>query len=235
MKKDVIISISFHLVIILSILLFGPRIQPAKGYPRVYRVGLVSLPPAGGGENGKGLNAETSTKAQDGSKPGISIKEEKKSKDKKSSKEENSNKNSSEKKNKSVSTKQEDKTKGSQKGNSSKEGLASSGVNGGIIGSAQTDGADFGGDYYVQMFVAKINNLWENPIKNATSTLSATIYFRIMKNGNITDARIEKSSGTDVFDRVALRAVISANPLQPLPDEYTGEYLGVHLEFEFAQ
>jgi outer membrane biosynthesis protein TonB len=33
-------------------------------------------------------------------------------------------------------------------------------------------------------------------------------------------------------DRAALRAVVSSSPLPPLPTEYGGSQLGVHLKFD---
>jgi len=38
-------------------------------------------------------------------------------------------------------------------------------------------------------------------------------------------------SGVSVYDRAAVRAVYAANPLPPLPPEFAGERLGVHLRF----
>ncbi|HEX9916350.1 MAG TPA: cell envelope integrity protein TolA [candidate division Zixibacteria bacterium] len=232
MRRDVIISISFHLLVIIAIILFGPNIQPVKGYPKIYRVGLVSLPaPAGG--SGEGGKTEVSGKAEKASEKGIAIKELKNSKEKKSISEKEQNaKKENLGKNKTGSSKEQPKKERMPGGTTAG---SSSGISGGIVGSAQVDGADFGGDYYVQMFVAKINDLWENPIKSASSTLNAIVYFRILKDGDVVDVKIEKSSGVGVFDKAALRAVISVSPLQPLPNEYTGEYLGVHLEFEFVQ
>lgn len=229
MKKDIIISISFHFVVLLCVLLFSPKIQSAKGYPKIYRVGLVSLPPPSGGSE-----KVESAKTEGASKKGVAIKEIKKSEKKKSpSKKASQKKSAAQKEAKKV--KEETEKKKGQKGSSGSTSGTPSGVSGGVIGSAQIDGVEFGSSYYVQIFVAKINGLWENPIRSATSTLSATVYFRILKSGNIVDVKVEKSSGVDVFDKAALRAVMSAHPLQSLPKEYTGEYLGVHLEFEFAQ
>jgi TonB family protein len=46
-------------------------------------------------------------------------------------------------------------------------------------------------------------------------------------------SEIEKSSGYAFFDQTALRALLSATPLPPLPAGYTDQYLGVHFGFEF--
>jgi TonB family protein len=44
--------------------------------------------------------------------------------------------------------------------------------------------------------------------------------------------KIETSSGLPFVDRAALRAVMAASPLPPLPPEYAASQLGVHLIFE---
>ncbi len=230
MRKDIAISISAHLILIVSVVLLGPDVKPAKGYPKIYRVGLVSLPPPGGGGTGEG---QVQTKEEKGVKKGIALKETRK-KEKSLSQKKSTSKEKASSKKETGSVKGGTSQKKTPGGVGSGSGLSSV-RNGGIVGSAQVDGADFGSGYYVEAFVAKINNLWENPIRSASSTLSAIVYFRILKNGDLADVKVERSSGVGVFDKAALRAVVSASPLQPLPDEYTGDYLGVHLEFEFAQ
>ena len=40
------------------------------------------------------------------------------------------------------------------------------------------------------------------------------------------------TSGNGTFDRAALRAVMEASPLPPLPFAYNGTFLGVHLTFK---
>ena len=56
--------------------------------------------------------------------------------------------------------------------------------------------------------------------------------FHIERDGTISDPEIETSSGLPFVDRAALRAVLAASPLPPLPPEYGGSQLGVHLIFE---
>ncbi|HEY3170786.1 MAG TPA: TonB family protein, partial [Thermoanaerobaculia bacterium] len=63
-------------------------------------------------------------------------------------------------------------------------------------------------------------------------SVSPVVHFKIEKDGTISDATVERSSGLPFVDRAALRAVISSSPLPPLPVEYGGTQLGVHLKFE---
>lgn len=99
-----------------------------------------------------------------------------------------------------------------------------------IGGSGVTglEGGDFPYTLYIQAMQRKIGGNWFRP-QGASST--AIVYFRILRDGTITEARIESPSGNGTFDRAALSAVRSSSPLNPLPFAYSGTYLGVHLTF----
>jgi len=99
------------------------------------------------------------------------------------------------------------------------------------FGAAKVEGGTFETPTYLNILFAKIKYRWENPFEGQEKT-SCVIYFSIMRNGSIIDATIEQSSGIAAFDQSALRAVLSSRP-PPLPLEYTGEQLGVHLEFQY--
>jgi TonB family protein len=58
------------------------------------------------------------------------------------------------------------------------------------------------------------------------------VKFVIDRDGTLRDAATETESGNGTFDRAALRAVIEASPLPPLPFGYSGTYLNVHLTFK---
>ncbi|OGF99202.1 MAG: hypothetical protein A2Z86_06825 [Candidatus Glassbacteria bacterium GWA2_58_10] len=78
--------------------------------------------------------------------------------------------------------------------------------------------------------IDKISRNWRNPYNE---TAEATIYFRVLRDGTITDSRVEQSSGIPSFDRAALRAVVNSSPLVPLPPDYTDAQLTVHIDFVF--
>lgn len=101
-------------------------------------------------------------------------------------------------------------------------GVGSAGVTG-------LEGGDFPYTFYLERMVRLVGDNWMRPQTGADIT--AEIYFRIERNGTIRDARISKSSGNATFDRGALRAVLEASPLPPLPGGYRDRYLGVHLTF----
>jgi TonB family protein len=91
------------------------------------------------------------------------------------------------------------------------------------------EGGDFPHTLYIQGMHRKIGANWFRPQVAAGATV--IIYYRILRDGTITDAKVETSSGNSTFDRAALSAVRSASPLNPLPFAYSGTYLGVHLTF----
>jgi protein TonB len=91
------------------------------------------------------------------------------------------------------------------------------------------EGGDFPYSLYLNGMQRKIGANWFRPaVPPGTAVI---IYYRIQRDGKITDAEIQTRSGNSTFDRAALSAVRSASPLNPLPYAYSGSYLGVHLTF----
>jgi protein TonB len=117
-------------------------------------------------------------------------------------------------------------------------GQSSGGGSGGPIGvggnvgvsGATLDNADFKYSYYIERMLVAIGMNWFKPAQ--AGDVSPGIHFRIEKDGTISDASVERSSGLPFVDRAALRAVVSSSPLPPLPSEYGGSQLGVHLKFD---
>jgi TonB family protein len=225
MKKSLIISGIMHVSIIMGLFFFSPTSSKLEGYPTIYRVGLVSLP--SGGKGGKGTEGEERKATISVSKQeekGVAVKEFKKTPPTK----------------KKTQKKPPSKT-GTVVGKNKKEGkitqkdeVASEYGLGNGISAATVDGGYFGSSYYLALVFGKIRDLWENPVETS-ATLRVTIYFKLLRDGQVLDAQVEKSSGIDLFDQSALRAILSNAPFPPLPVEYTGEYLGIHLEFEYIQ
>jgi TonB family protein len=90
--------------------------------------------------------------------------------------------------------------------------------------------ADFPFTYYVEQLLSLIGANWFKP-ESAEST-SCVIAFRVLRSGQVTDVKIDSSSGVSYYDRAAARAVYAANPLPPLPPDYRNDSLGVHLKFQ---
>jgi TonB family protein len=115
---------------------------------------------------------------------------------------------------------------------STRPGTGGPAGNGGTVGvgGATFDQPDFHYSYYVERMLVTIGMNWFKPAESVP--ISPMIRFRIERDGTIGDPQLERSSGLPFVDRAALRAVMASSPLPPLPQEFTGKYLGVHLIFE---
>lgn len=233
MRKDIFISLILHITLFIS-LFFLPGSARQKEYPTVYRVGLVSFPKraVAKGTGKEGIVSQTKTGSKK-SEEGVALKQLKKKEEKKTKKEV-IKKSTKKKKNGKDKKGEVSQKKGNGKGKEGEDSKIKEGIGSAEFEGLSGVGVDFGGSYYVDIMRAKIGEFWRNPIRGATSVVRTTIYFKIEKNGKIKDAIIEKSSGIELFDQAALRSVLSADPLPSLPQEYTGDILGVHLEFEYT-
>ncbi len=108
-------------------------------------------------------------------------------------------------------------------------GTSGTGGNAGVSG-ATFDQPDFNYSYYVERMLVTIGMNWFKPAESVP--ISPMIRFRIERDGTISDPQLERPSGLPFVDRAALRAVMASSPLPPLPQEFKGTYLGVHLIFE---
>ena len=84
--------------------------------------------------------------------------------------------------------------------------------------------------WYLRLMVDKISRNWRNPYNEKAEV---TVYFRVTRDGTVTEARVEQSSGVPSFDRAALRAVVNSSPLVQLPPDFTDAQLTVHIDFVF--
>lgn len=114
------------------------------------------------------------------------------------------------------------------------------GGTGGGTGSGAGDPfgvAGFPFQFYLQMISDKITANWFQSLVDpgVDGLLQTQVYFRIYKNGQISDVRIDVSSGVETFDLSARRAIQSSAPFAALPNEYDGQYLGITLVFEHAK
>ena len=90
--------------------------------------------------------------------------------------------------------------------------------------------SDFPFSYYAEQIQALIGANWLKP--DVAEGTACVVTFRIQRSGQVTDVKVETSSGLAFYDRAAARAIYSANPLPPLPPEFRGEQLGVHIRFQ---
>jgi TonB family protein len=131
-------------------------------------------------------------------------------------------------------------TKGAelQKGSAVAEtGVRGQGFNTGLSGGggaglgAKLDVANFCCPEYLTTMVELIQRNW-NSKQQATG--ATTMRFVIQKDGRIVDPTIEKSSGTQLLDFSAERA-LALTKLPPLPDGYPERALTVHIVFPYER
>lgn len=96
------------------------------------------------------------------------------------------------------------------------------------------DNPGFQFTYYLVIIQNKISSNWTPPYKAGRpgEKRKTVIAFRILRNGQIQDVRLESSSGATYLDQSALRAISRSSPLPPLPQRFLDEFLGVHFNFE---
>jgi protein TonB len=88
--------------------------------------------------------------------------------------------------------------------------------------------------YYLQIIIDRVSSNWFTAVNNIdfTGEYQAVIYFKILRNGQIADLKIEQPSNLPALDLTARRAVELAAPFPPLPRDYENDYLAIHLIFE---
>ncbi|HEY7700296.1 MAG TPA: energy transducer TonB [Vicinamibacteria bacterium] len=102
---------------------------------------------------------------------------------------------------------------------------------GGAGGGSPFD-QDFEYAYYVQQMLTKIHQRWQRTAVRGTAVV--IVRFTIARDGRVLDAEVETPSGVSILDRSALRAVMLADPLPPLPNSYPKDQVGVHLRFTYT-
>jgi TonB family protein len=119
---------------------------------------------------------------------------------------------------------------------------AGGGTGGGIGGGVGGGGDPFGISgfpftWYLSILSDKVTANWFKSLVDpgVSGTYQTQVYFRIYRNGQVSDLRVEASSGIQALDLSALRAIQESSPFPALPSEYDGQYLGLHLIFEHSK
>jgi TonB family protein len=108
-------------------------------------------------------------------------------------------------------------------------GLATGGGAG--AGAAYTDYANFCCPEYLQTMVQLVQKNWQ---QNQGVDGTVQVKFTIQRNGMITDVEVEQQSA-QFLNLAAQRAVVATRQLPPLPPQFTGDRLTVHLVFQFKR
>jgi protein TonB len=98
-------------------------------------------------------------------------------------------------------------------------------------GPMTLNATDFPFAWYLSRVQAKVTERWAG---KALPGQQPVAVFEISRDGQVSRLAIERSSGNSYYDQAALRAITEANPFPPLPAEFPGQTLRVHLGFNFS-
>jgi TonB family protein len=95
-----------------------------------------------------------------------------------------------------------------------------------------TEGVDF--HPYVDKFISKVKNKWYASMPSAAlqgEKGATTIRFGIHKDGGVYGISIEQSSGNDLLDQAAIKAIDDGSLQDPLPSAFKGTYILLRFKF----
>ena len=88
-----------------------------------------------------------------------------------------------------------------------------------------------GSNPYLGLVQARIRKFWEPPDVGVLATPRVVVKFRLERNGQVSSMVIEESSGNEYYDMSAQRAIRSAVPLPPFPNDLTDSFFDAHFTF----
>ncbi len=261
-KRAVVLSLTVHMVVLILAVL-SPRLPRSKSKEMIHYVSVVSLP-GGGGSGGVGgvqtvdtplpkretlRDLTTPQKIQQESTSSFRYPVEK---PKKGEKPETEKKAAIQKSQRITqrapegTPSKEGSAKGSEAGSGVRIGGGGSGTGGTGTGGGAAAGSAFSSQiglsnfpytYYLQIIIDKVSGNWFTSLLDPgiSGNFQTTVYFKIQKNGQVADLKIEESSGIRSLDMSALRAVQTSAPFPPLPRAYEDDYLGIYLIFEHSK
>ena len=107
------------------------------------------------------------------------------------------------------------------------------------MGFSGTAGGDFGGRFpwYVDAVRSRVSSNWLQSTVEPSVRFAprAVVTFDILRNGAVTNLQVLRSSGNPSVDNSAVRAILSSNPVNPLPNEYGGSRVSVEFWFDFRR
>ncbi len=113
------------------------------------------------------------------------------------------------------------------------------GGSGPITASGQ-GGGDFASRYawYIESVRRRIAQNWLqstiDPAVRAARQAHCVMTFRIYRDGSVKDMQLSQTSGNLSMDNSAQRALLSSNPMPPLPSDYSGSYVDVIFDFDLS-
>ncbi|OGD21753.1 MAG: hypothetical protein A2W03_11375 [Candidatus Aminicenantes bacterium RBG_16_63_16] len=91
--------------------------------------------------------------------------------------------------------------------------------------------------YYLNIITEKVSGNWFTSLVDpgVSGNFQTVVYFRIQRDGQIAELKIEQASGVTALDLSAMRAIRASAPFPPLPRDYEDNYLIIHLLFEHSK
>jgi TonB family protein len=83
---------------------------------------------------------------------------------------------------------------------------------------------------YMADLQRRIKRAWFPPPN--TQSRRVTVLFKIHSNGELSNLRVDKSSGLALYDNAALKAVENAAPFRPLPP-HADENVDIQFTFDY--
>ena len=100
-------------------------------------------------------------------------------------------------------------------------------------------GGDFAGrfSWYVDAVRNRVASNWLQSTVDPSLRWAprAVVSFDILRNGAVANVQILQSSSNASVDASAMRAIQGSNPMQPLPNEYSGNKVSVEFWFDFRR
>ena len=232
MKRELVISLIFHLVLVTAAIVSSP-FEPEKkiNYDDIVRVTLpsasqipeikpeapapIEIPKAlVEADPDIPIDAPTTKPAVKIEKPKTTKKPQTKPKPKNQpppSNAENSNKTQT----------------GSEEGRVSSASVSGGGT---TISGVRVGNASFTYDWWIGLALQKINGNFRFSY-SYDGSLVCIVYFEVIQSGRVLNIKVEQSSGVPQFDEVCLRAVEKSAPFPPLPRDFTDEIVTLAAPF----
>lgn len=88
---------------------------------------------------------------------------------------------------------------------------------------------------YTKVIKERIFNYWIYPLSARQNFIqgSLLIVFRLDSDGNLIACNIARSSGHEILDSHALKAIKLANPFPPFPENITVQFLNINASFAY--
>ncbi|MGC0773456.1 MAG: energy transducer TonB, partial [Candidatus Acidiferrum sp.] len=110
----------------------------------------------------------------------------------------------------------------------------------GAVAMKGQGGGDFALRYpwYVDSVIRRINQDWDQTsidlAVRAARQARCVMTFRIYRDGTVKDMQITQGSGNVSMDNSAQRALLSSNPMPPLPSDYPAPFVDVTFNFDLG-